>query len=269
LSPDRYAVIGNPVTHSLSPAIHGAFAKQFGESLTYSVIEPPIDAFEAWVAEFFDAGGCGLNVTVPFKSQACDWVDNLDEYSREAGAVNTIRVTKKGFEGFNTDGVGFMRDLERLGWTPKNARVLILGAGGAARGILGPLLRASAGVVMIANRTPEKARYLADEFEGAQWVGLDKVEGVWDIVINATSAGLGGDGAVVARERLRNAYCYDLYYRSDGKTPFVDWAQKVALGVSDGLGMLVEQAAEAFRIWRGHKPETGRVLQRLRRSSKF
>jgi len=262
-------VIGNPVTHSLSPAIHGAFAKQFGESLTYSVIEPPIDAFEAWVAEFFDAGGCGLNVTVPFKSQACHWVDNLDEYSREAGAVNTIRVTKKGFEGFNTDGVGFMRDLERLGWTPKNARVLILGAGGAARGILGPLLRASAGVVMIANRTPEKARYLADEFEGAQWVGLDKVEGVWDIVINATAAGLGGDGAVVARERLRNAYCYDLYYRSDGKTPFVDWAQKVALGVSDGLGMLVEQAAEAFRIWRGHKPETGRVLQRLRRSSKF
>ena len=269
MSPDRYAVIGNPVTHSLSPAIHGAFAKQVGESLTYSVIEPPIDAFEARVAEFFDAGGCGLNVTVPFKSQACDWVDNLDEYSREAGAVNTIRVTKKGFEGFNTDGVGFMRDLERLGWTPKNARVLILGAGGAARGILGPLLRASAGVVMIANRTPEKARYLADEFEGAQWVGLDKVEGVWDIVINATSAGLGGDGAVVARERLRNAYCYDLYYRSDGKTPFVDWAQKVALGVSDGLGMLVEQAAEAFRIWRGHKPETGRVLQRLRRSSKF
>ncbi len=269
MSPDRYAVIGNPVTHSLSPAIHGAFAKQFGESLTYSVIEPPIDAFEAWVAEFFDAGGCGLNVTVPFKSQAYDWVDNLDEYSREAGAVNTIRVTKKGFEGFNTDGVGFMRDLERLGWTPKNARVLILGAGGAARGILGPLLRASAGVVMIANRTPEKARYLADEFEGAQWVGLDKVEGVWDIVINATSAGLGGDGAVVARERLRNAYCYDLYYRSDGKTPFVDWAQKVALGVSDGLGMLVEQAAEAFRIWRGHKPETGRVLQRLRRGSKF
>ena len=118
---------------------------------------------------------------------------------------------------------------------------------------------------MIANRTPEKARHLADQFEDVGWAGLDKVGGVWDIVINATSAGLDGDGAIVARERLRNAYCYDLYYRSDGDTPFVTWAQKVALGASDGLGMLVEQAAEAFRIWRGHKPDTDLVLQRLRR----
>ncbi|MEC8867494.1 MAG: shikimate dehydrogenase [Pseudomonadota bacterium] len=265
MSLDRYAVIGNPVTHSLSPLIHRAFAKQSGELLTYSVIETPIDAFEARVAEFFDAGGCGLNVTVPFKSRACDWVDCLDEYSREAGAVNTIRVTKEGFEGFNTDGIGLMRDLERLGWSPRNARVLILGAGGAARGILGPLLRASVRAVMIANRTPEKARHLADQFEDVGWTGLDKVGGVWDIVINATSAGLDGDGAIVAQERLRNAYCYDLYYRSDGDTPFVTWAQKVALGASDGLGMLVEQAAEAFRIWRGHKPDTDLVLQRLRR----
>tara|TARA_Y100001001_G_scaffold105832_1_gene103529 strand:+ start:156 stop:518 length:363 start_codon:yes stop_codon:yes gene_type:complete len=118
---------------------------------------------------------------------------------------------------------------------------------------------------MIANRTPGKARDLANEFEGVGWSGLDKVDGAWDIVINATSAGIDGEGAIVDAGRLQNAYCYDLYYRSDGDTPFVAWAQKVALGASDGLGMLVEQAAEAFRIWRGYEPDTHPVLQRLRR----
>ena len=145
MSLDRYAVIGNPVTHSLSPVIHRAFAKQSGDSLVYTVIEASVDGFEARLVEFFDAGGCGLNVTVPFKSRASAWVDHCDDYSREAGAVNTIRITKEGFEGFNTDGVGLIRDLERIGWPTTNARVLILGAGGAARGILGPLLRASTG----------------------------------------------------------------------------------------------------------------------------
>jgi len=265
VSLDRYAVIGNPVTHSLSPAIHRAFAQQSGDSLAYTVIEASVDGFEARLVEFFDAGGCGLNVTVPFKSRASAWVDHRDEYSREAGAVNTIRVTKEGFEGFNTDGIGLIRDLERLGWPTTNARVLILGAGGATRGILGPLLRASVRAVMIANRTPEKARDLSTEFEGVGWTGLDKVDGVWDIVINATSAGIDGEGAIVDPGRLQNAYCYDLYYRSDGDTPFVAWAQKVALGTSDGLGMLVEQAAEAFRIWRGYEPDTYPVLQQLRR----
>ena len=265
MSLDRYAVIGNPVAHSLSPIIHRAFARQSGDSLTYSFIETSLDGFASGAAEFFDAGGCGLNVTVPFKSQAYDWVELRDEYSREAGAVNTIRMTKEGFEGFNTDGVGLIRDLERLGWPTTNARVLILGAGGAARGILGPLLRASVRAVMIANRTPEKARDLAYEFVGVGWTGLDKVDGVWDIVINATSAGIDGKGAIVDTGRLQNAYCYDLYYRSDGDTPFVAWAQKVALGASDGLGMLVEQAAEAFRIWRGYEPDTYPVLQSLRR----
>ena len=265
MSLDRYAVIGNPVTHSLSPAIHRAFAQQSGDSLAYTVIEASVDGFEARLVEFFDAGGCGLNVTVPFKSRASAWVDHCDEYSREAGAVNTIRVTKEGSEGFNTDGVGLIRDLGRLGWRTTNARVLILGAGGATRGILGPLLRASVRAVMIANRTPEKARDLSTEFEGVGWTGLDKVDGVWDIVINATSAGIDGEGAIVDPGRLQNAYCYDLYYRSDGDTPFVAWAQKVALGTSDGLGMLVEQAAEAFRIWRGYEPDTYPVLQQLRR----
>ena len=265
MSLDRYAVIGNPVTHSLSPVIHRAFAKQSGDSLVYTAIEASVDGFEARLVEFFDAGGCGLNVTVPFKSRASAWVDHCDDYSREAGAVNTIRITKEGFEGFNTDGVGLMRDLERLGWPTTNARVLILGAGGAARGILGPLLRASVRAVTIANRTPEKARDLANEFEGVGWSGLDKVDGVWDIVINATSAGIDGEGAIVDPGKLQNAYCYDLYYRSDGDTPFVAWARKVASGASDGLGMLVEQAAEAFRIWRGYEPDTHPVLQRLRR----
>ena len=265
MSLDRYAVIGNPVTHSLSPAIHRAFAQQSGDSLAYTAIEASVDGFEARLAEFFDEGGCGLNVTVPFKSRASAWVDHRDDYSREAGAVNTIRVTKEGFEGFNTDGVGLIRDLERLEWPTTNARVLILGAGGAARGILGPLLRASVRAVMIANRTPEKARDLANEFEGVGWTGLEKVEGVRDIVLNAPSAGIDGEGAIVDPGRLQNAYCYDLYYRSDGDTPFVAWAQKVALGTSDGLGMLVEQAAEAFRIWRGYEPDTYPVLQRLRR----
>ena len=265
MSSDRYAVIGNPVAHSLSPIIHRAFARQSGDSLTYSVIETPLDGFASGAAEFFDAGGRGLNVTVPFKSLAYEWVEFRDEYSHEARAVNTIRPTKEGFKGFNTDGLGLMRDLERLGWSPTDARVLILGAGGAARGIVGPLLRGSAAAVTIANRTWRKARELADEFEGVDWTGLDKIEGLWDIVINATSAGIDDEGAIVTRDTLRNALCYDLYYRSDGNTPFVTWAQAVASATSDGLGMLVEQAAEAFRIWRGYEPDTVSVLRQLRR----
>ena len=265
MSIDQYAVIGNPVTHSLSPQIHRAFARQSGDSLTYSVIEARIDDFETRVAEFFDTGGCGLNVTVPFKSNACAWVDHCDEYGREAGAVNTIRATKQGFEGFNTDGVGLIRDFERLGWPTTNARILVLGAGGAARGILGPLLRTSTRAITLANRTTKKARDLAEEFNGVGWTSLDNVEGAWDVVINATSAGIHGEGEIVAQERLRNAHCYDLYYRPDGDTPFVASAQKFALDTSDGLGMLVEQAAEAFHIWRGYRPDTGPVLRQLRR----
>lgn len=263
MSTGRYAVIGHPIAHSLSPRIHTAFAQQSGHDLTYETVDAPAGGFAPAAKAFFDDGGLGLNVTLPFKLDAFEWVNSHDAYARQAQAVNTIRPSEAGFEGLNTDGIGLIRDIERLGWQLAQSRILILGAGGATRGILGPLIDAGA-TVCIANRTVAKAEALAGAFDAVDACGLDAVRADWDLVINATSAGLSGEASIVAIDAVAGARCYDLFYRLDGPTPFIDWVSPVAKASADGLGMLVEQAAEAFRLWRGCAPQTAAVLASLR-----
>lgn len=262
----RYAVVGNPVAHSLSPRIHAAFAAAERQDMRYDAILVAPDAFAADAAAFFAAGGLGLSVTVPFKEDAWRWVDAHDHAALRCGAVNTIVRRDGRMFGCNTDGVGLVRDLRaNLGWALAGARVLVVGAGGAARGIARPL--AEAGVrLTIANRTFAKAQRLGAEF-GVAAVPLDAVDGGWNVVINATSAGLDGAGALLAPQAARGARCYDLLYATAGDTPFCRWAAAHgARSVSDGLGMLVEQAAAAFQLWRGVAPNTADVLAALRGS---
>lgn len=263
----RYAVVGNPITHSLSPRIHAAFAAAERQDMRYDAFELAPDRFAEGAAGFFDGGGLGLNVTVPFKEDAWRWVDAHDSAAARCGAVNTIVRREGRMLGCNTDGVGLVQDLRaNLGWRLAGARVLIVGAGGAARGIARPLVEAGA-LLTIANRTLAKARRLGAEF-GVSAIHVDAVGGGWNVVINATSAGLDGDGAVIAPQAALGARCYDLLYAVAGGTPFCRWAAAHgARAVSDGLGMLVEQAAVAFRLWRGVAPNTAQVLGLLRGSA--
>lgn len=260
---DRYAVIGRPVGHSLSPTIHAAFAEANGQSLRYDALEA--EAFAPAADEFFAAGGSGLNVTVPFKADAWAWVDERDE-AAGCGAVNTILTRDGRTLGCNTDGIGLVRDLTaNLGWGLAGARVLILGAGGAVQGIVPALQESGAADLMIANRTRAKALALGHRF-GVAAGGLNEAGRKWDIVLNGTAASLAGDAAVVAPAVVADARCYDLFYAVDGATPFCRWAASHgAAAASDGLGMLVEQAAEAFQLWRNVRPETASVLAKLRR----
>ena len=264
---DRYAVIGNPVTHSLSPRIHVEFARATGEDLTYGLLEAPIDGFAEVAGRFLDTGR-GLNVTVPFKVDAWRWVDRHDAHAAAAGAVNTIVPAPDGWLGCNTDGKGLVTDLaEHLRWQVAGARTLILGAGGAVQGVVGALREAGAEGVVIANRTVTKAQALAQEF-GVAACGLDEVGAGWDLIVNGTSAGLAGTGEIIAGEAVADARCYDMLYRHDGATPFCTWATaQGARAVSDGLGMLIEQAAEAFYLWRGVRPDTVPVLALIRGGS--
>ena len=267
---DRYAVIGNPIGHSLSPRIHAAFARATGEDVSYGTVEAPVDGFAAAAAAFFASGqglapGQGLNVTLPFKVDAWRWVDSHDAAATAAGAVNTI-VRRQGTKhGCNTDGIGLVNDLtRRLDWHIDGARTLILGAGGAVQGIVAPLMDAGAAALTVANRTVAKARSLARRF-GIRACALDEVGGGWDLVINGTSAGLAGTGDLVVPAAVVGSRCYDLLYARDGATPFCAWARRHdARAVADGLGMLVEQAAQAFYLWRGVRPETAPVLALLR-----
>lgn len=265
---DRYAVIGNPVAHSLSPKIHARFADQTGQVLTYERIEAPLDGFAATVAAFFDSGGRGCNVTVPFKGEAAAWVGSLDALADFAEAVNTIvEDAAGGHRGHNTDGPGLVKDLERWLGTIAGMRVLLLGAGGAARGVARPLVAASIGELVIANRTASRARVLAERLGAATGAaavgaGLSEIQGPFDLVLNATSAGLDDAVPHVAPHLVRGAACYDLVY--GGPTAFCRWsAEAGASAVRDGLGMLVEQAALAFELWRGVQPDTGPVLADL------
>lgn len=271
----RYAVFGHPVSHSLSPDIHAQFAAQLGLQIRYDKIEAPLDGFAASVARFLEEGGRGFNVTVPFKEQAFDLVDRLDKAARFAGAVNTVKVDGSTLLGFNTDGAGLVRDLEiNLNQNLDASRVAILGAGGAVRGILKPLLAAGVARIALTNRTRAKAEALASLDERVVVTDIADLPPV-DLVINATSAGLAGDAhggaALVAQDVLRVATCYDLLYSSGGSpgsgrsTPFCEYA--LGLGadrVHDGLGMLVEQAALAFEVWYDQLPATTAVLERLR-----
>jgi shikimate dehydrogenase len=263
---DRYAVIGHPVAHSKSPWIHAEFARQTGQDIEYLRIEAPLDGFARCVDEFRAAGGCGTNVTLPFKDQACRYCgDALTDRARVAGAVNTLAFEGGLARGDNTDGVGLLRDLTaNLGRTIAGARVLLLGAGGAAQGVLAPLAAARPARLVVANRTAGKARALAQRFGASAGGDLREFRGEqFDLVVNATSAGLAGEAPPVAAGVFApGALGYDMVYGRD--TPFLALARAAGAAAHDGSGMLVEQAAESFLVWRGLRPDTAPVLAALR-----
>jgi shikimate dehydrogenase len=269
--PDRYALMGHPVSHSWSPFIHGMFARQTGQNIQYRLIDVPPDRFRSAAIQFFIDGGKGLNVTVPHKQAAAELVNELTPRAARAQAVNTIAVKPGSNEivGDNTDGVGLVIDLvENLGVRLEGARLLILGAGGATRGVLAPLLERRPAQLVIANRTVARASQLAAEFGAlgaVQGCGFDAIEAVaFDLVINATSAGLhGGLPPLPAAIVGAHTVCYDMSYAKDD-TPFTRWAREGGAAAAHmGWGMLVEQAAEAFLVWRGLRPDTRHVLELL------
>ncbi len=262
---DRYAVIGHPVAHSRSPRIHALFAAQTGQDLTYEAILAPLDGFAATLRAFAAAGGRGANVTVPFKEEACRLADRRSPRAQAAGAANTLSFAEDGIAADNTDGAGLVRDLSaNLGVTLAGKRILLLGAGGAARGVILPLLDARPAELTIANRTEAKAIALAAAFPGTTGCGLPPLAGrSYDVVINATSAGL-ADATLPLADELFAPGClaYEMVYGRE--TPFMAQARRAGARTADGMGMLVEQAAEAFLVWRGIRPDTDPVLRELR-----
>ena len=267
---DRYGVFGHPVAHSKSPAIHAAFAAQCGHDLSYEAILAPLDGFADSLCAFVAAGGRGANVTVPFKEEACRLATRLTPRAAQAGAVNTLAFDSSGMLGDNTDGAGLLRDLSNnLGCRITGQRLLLLGAGGAARGVVGPLLEARPAALVIANRTAARAADLAERFAGRgplRACGYPDLAGEsFDLVINATSASLGGEmPCLPERVFASGSLAYDMMY-GRGETPFLLLARaQGAARLADGLGMLVEQAAEAFRFWRGVLPDSAPVLAMLR-----
>lgn len=267
----RFAVFGNPIKHSRSPLIHAAFARQCDVLLEYRALRVELDDFERAVTAFFDAGGRGLNITVPFKEQAAALAAELTPRAARATAVNTLWRDAQGvLHGDTTDGVGLVRDMvANLGWRVQGMRVLIVGAGGAVRGVLEPLMRELPDSVHIVNRTVERAETLATEFGVLGKLTAGGYETLadrqFDLVINASSAGLAGEApALPAGILSERCCCYDLLYGAE-PTLFMRWAaHNAAWAVSDGLGMLVEQAAEAFYVWHRQRPETQAVVQQLR-----
>ncbi len=270
-SVDNYCVMGNPVAHSKSPQIHAAFADQTQQNIFYQAIQVDDGKFKAALKEFQAQGGKGLNITVPFKGEAWEISENRSNRAERALALNTISFDDAGnIIGDNTDGIGLVRDLTiNLNISIKDKDILILGAGGAVRGILDPLFDSEAGRVTIANRTVSRAEKLADIFSDRGDIsvcGYDELAGhTFDIIINGTSASLQGEVPPLPENLLNdNACCYDMMY-SMSDTPFVSWAKAHgATKAFDGLGMLVEQAAESFFIWRGVRPDTSNIIQLLR-----
>lgn len=263
---DRYAVIGNPVAHSRSPGIHEAFARATGQVMAYERIEAPLDGFASTVAAFRAAGARGANVTLPFKEEAFALSATLSARARAAGAVNTLLFDGDGIRGDNTDGIGLVRDLrENLGVRLEGARVLLLGAGGAARGVVAPLLEAGIASLRIANRTASRALALAQGQPRTRGGGYEELGGeAFDIVVNATAAGMsGGMPPLPEGVFAPDALGYDMVYGR--ATPFLDFACAAGARASDGTGMLVEQAAESFFLWRGVRPDTAPVLAALRK----
>ena len=267
---DRYCVFGHPIGHSKSPQIHAAFAEQTGEALSYQAIEAPLDGFaDAWRG-FAAAGGCGANVTVPFKADAWRLAETLSARARRAGAVNTLLLDDAGkLHGDTTDGVGLVSDLAAHAAPLKEARILVLGAGGAVRGVLEPLLETGPARLVIANRTAGKARKLAADFAdlgATSGGGFDEIAGPFDLVINGTSASLAGDLPPLPDALFADGgLAYDMMYGA-APTVFLRWAAERGARTVDGLGMLIEQAAESFYLWRGVRPDTAAVRERLRRS---
>ncbi len=269
---DRYAVFGNPVAHSKSPQIHTEFARQSGQKMVYLSQLVPLGEFAGYAQSFFAGGGRGLNVTLPFKQEACTFAMELTPRAERAGAVNTLIMQANGrVLGENTDGPGLLRDLkDNLGWAVEGKSVLVLGAGGAVRGILESLFDAGVSRICIANRTADKALRLALDFSsmgdicGQGLEQLNPAQARYDLIVNGTSASLTED-AISLPDGLVHAggYGYDLVYSAQ-PTPFMSWIRNQGASATDGLGMLVCQAAESFRLWRGKAPETGTVIKALR-----
>ena len=266
---DLYCVFGNPIEHSKSPLIHNEFAQQTHQALEYTAKLAPLDGFaDAWRA-FVEKGGRGANVTVPFKGEAYALCDTLSKRAQRAKAVNTLTVGGNGLiYGDNTDGVGLIRDLKYHRVTLAGKRVLVVGAGGAVQGILEPLLAEQPSEVMVVNRTPEKAEQLAEAFADLGELhsgGFKAAKGPFDLVINGSSASLNGDLPPLPGNLFADgAWAYDMMYGAE-ETVFLKWAGTHGAKRLDGLGMLVEQAAEAFFLWRNVRPDTTHVRQTLRR----
>lgn len=270
---DRYAVLGNPVTHSKSPLIHAEFAHQTGEAMDYTAIEAPVEDFASTWQQFAAEGGRGANVTVPFKEAAFSLCDTVSHRAKRAKAVNTLILGGNGrLYGDNTDGIGLARDLAYHRVVLKDKRVLIVGAGGAVRGALEPLLAEMPSELVVANRTAEKARALASDFADLGNVsggGFDALDGEFDLVINGTSASLGGDLPPLSEGLFaKGAWAYDMMYDVE-PTVFLQWAGPRGARLLDGLGMLVEQAAESFFLWRNVRPNTVPVRETLRQSLNY
>ena len=272
---DQYVVIGNPIKHSKSPKIHTMFAEQTGEKIAYNKLFCPINDFSRVVSNFFAAGGCGANVTVPFKLEANNFAHRQSSRAEHAQAANTLINRGGVISAENTDGIGLVRDItNNLGFSLAGKSILIVGSGGAARGVLFPLLMQAPKSMKVVNRTEEKAhkliRSVTDETISSSIVissgGLtDLDDGVFDLVINATSSSLSGELFPIGAHVLGpNALAYDMMYGKEGSS-FDKWAlQAKADHIADGLGMLVEQAAESFFLWRGKRPETKPVMEALR-----
>ena len=269
----RFAVVGNPVEHSLSPRIHAAFARQGRRQIDYRAERVEVDDFEGWVSAFFNAEGHGLNVTLPFKTRAFDMADTVSDRAQLTGAANFLTANEAGgIHADNTDGKGFLIDVTaNAGWILEGARILVLGAGGAVKGVIPSLLDASPAALVIANRTAERAEALVTEW-AAQPIpvsggGYEQAAGApWDVIINGTSTGLSNDMPALPSETVlaEGCCCYDMAY-GKGPTPFMRWAvEQGARDARDGLGMLVEQAAESFYLWLGEYPNTQLVIADLR-----
>ncbi|CCK74201.1 Shikimate 5-dehydrogenase [Oleispira antarctica RB-8] len=268
---DLYAVMGNPINHSKSPQIHSAFAEQTGQDLIYSAILVPLEKFKEEANSFF-RNGLGLNVTVPFKEDAWQYADTYSSRALRAGAVNTLIKKEDGsIHADNTDGIGMVRDITiNHDCAIAGKRVLVLGAGGAVRGILEPVLEEKPLEVVVANRTVSKAQALAIDFSDIGKIvgcGFDQIEGPFDLIINGTSASLSGELPPIPTSVIHaETTCYDMMYGAE-PTVFNQWAESLnAAATLDGLGMLVEQAAESFNAWRGVRPESAPVISRIRDS---
>jgi shikimate dehydrogenase len=271
-TPPRYAVFGQPIAHSLSPRIHAMFAAQFGIALDYRAIEAGHDDFARALDAFAREGGLGANVTLPLKQDALALCAGVSDRARRCGSVNTLIGDGERWRGDSTDGIGLLRDLQtRHAFEARGQRCLLLGAGGAARAVAFALADAGAAALVMANRTHERARQLATAIDATpradavHWDSLDEA-GAFDLVLHATAAG--HDSAPLSLPHsivTRHALCYDLSY-GNAAAPFVSWAKAAGAGrIADGLGMLVEQAAESFAIWHGRKPDAAPVFAELRR----
>lgn len=274
LAQGRFAVVGNPIGHSLSPRIHAAFAQQTGRHIDYRAERVETDDFEEWVSTFFETGGRGLNITLPFKTRAFDVADTVSDRASLAGAANFLSRNAEGhIHADNTDGKGLLTDITaNAGWSLEGARILLLGAGGAVKGVIPSLLAAGPACLNIANRTPERAEALATEWaahaipvSGGGYSGT--AGALWDVIINGTSTGLSDEMPALPGEMVlaEGCCCYDMAY-GKGPTPFMRWAaEQGAAETRDGLGMLVEQAAESFYLWLDDYPDTEPVIADLRR----